>query len=205
MTYHRDMCSKADCSTCDPNQPAKRTAKFAEKLFNQQCFTEAREICQKRWAEHAPTLQCKLCKATVKNPRISPDNNRRRATKNKWYTKKLESDGDKENWEPTKAIHICAMCMSGKWDILEPNNWTSALIRTENLSTQASRVWRNKLDGEINAYHKEADGYLRMAEDHYEATQCTPERNRKRSLDLMETTQRNALRDFIAKKQTFQD
>jgi hypothetical protein len=81
------------------------------------------------------------------------------------------------------------MCVSGKWKILEPTKWTSALIRTENLSAQASSVWRSKLDGEINVYHKMADGYLWKAED-----------QKARYLDLMEMMQRNALKDFVARK-----
>ena len=61
-----------------------------------------------------------------------------------------------------KAIErlLCAMCsMMDKWEILEPNKWTSALIQTENLSTQASRVCHSKLTGKIRVYHEEANGY----------------------------------------------
>jgi hypothetical protein len=81
------MCSTADCSTCDPEIPARRTARFVEHLLFEQCNKEGAEECQKKWAEIAPLLQCKLCDATVENPRVSFDNNRRKQNKNKWYTK----------------------------------------------------------------------------------------------------------------------
>eukprot|EP00978_Attheya_sp_CCMP212_P014292 scaffold36349_cov53-Attheya_sp.AAC.3 len=70
-----------------PELPARRTARFAENLLFRQCNDEGAAECQKKWVEIAPILQCKLCEATVKSPRVSPDNNRRKQNKNKWFIK----------------------------------------------------------------------------------------------------------------------
>ena len=204
MTKHRDMCSKANCSECDPEIPARRTAKLAEELFYKQCIEEGKKTSQKRWAETAPILRCKLCDATVKNPRITTDNNRRRQNKNKWFLKKTEIvTGEKENIIEMRKIHICAMCMTDKWEILEPSKWSSAVIKTEQLSSLSSRVWRKKLDGEISAYHSEADKHLQIAENHFDRLNYTPECNRKRSLDLMEKRQRNHLKTITDRENLF--
>eukprot|EP00978_Attheya_sp_CCMP212_P048032 scaffold463195_cov55-Attheya_sp.AAC.1 len=79
----------------------------------------------------------------VENPRVSPDNNRRKQNKNKWFIKKHHKNLElKENRnERKKSICICAMCMSDKWEIPEPSKWLSTVIKTgEIISTQAGRV-----------------------------------------------------------------
>eukprot|EP00978_Attheya_sp_CCMP212_P011101 scaffold27148_cov50-Attheya_sp.AAC.1 len=72
MTYHHNMCSKANCSDCNPEIPARRTACLGDNLLFKQCAEEggAKE-CQKKWAEIATVLQCKLCEVTVQNQRVS--------------------------------------------------------------------------------------------------------------------------------------
>jgi len=140
----------------NPEIPARRTARFAEHLLFEQCNKEGAEECQKKWAEIAPLLQCKLCDATVKNPRVSSDNNRRKQNKNKWYTKEHHENLDPgtERKEHKKAIYICAMCMSDNWEMIEPTKWSRSAIKTVTLSTQTGRVWRRLIDSDIKAYHK---------------------------------------------------
>eukprot|EP00978_Attheya_sp_CCMP212_P026452 scaffold87082_cov35-Attheya_sp.AAC.1 len=48
MTKHRDMCSRANCSDCDPEIPARRTARFAENLLFKQCNEEEEQKSAKR-------------------------------------------------------------------------------------------------------------------------------------------------------------
>jgi hypothetical protein len=107
--------------------------------------------CQQKWAEIAPLLQCKLCNATVDNSRVSPNNNRRRQNKNKWYTQEHHENLDPkaERKEHKKAIYICTMCMSDNWEIIEPSKWLRSAIKTVTLSTQTGRVWQQKIDGNI--------------------------------------------------------
>jgi hypothetical protein len=202
MTKHIDMCSTANCSTCDPEIPARRTARFAEHLLFEQCNKEGAEECQKKWAEIAPLLQCKLCDATVRNPRVCSDNNRRKQCKNKWYTKEHHENLDPgtERKEHKKAIYICAVCMSDNWEIIEPTKWSRSAIKTVTLSTQTGRVWRRLIDSDIKAYHENVDKHLEASENHFKALRSTPERDRKRSLSLLETTQRQRLKVLIEKQ-----
>eukprot|EP00978_Attheya_sp_CCMP212_P040936 scaffold228895_cov54-Attheya_sp.AAC.1 len=202
MTKHHNMCSR---SNCDPEIPARRTARFAENLLFKQCNKEGAKECQKKWAEIAPLLLCKLCNSTVENPRVSPDNNARKQNKNKWHTKEhhenLEPNGKRN--EHKKAIYIFTMCMSDNWEILEPSKWLRSAIKTVTLLTQSGRVWRRKFDGNIKVYHKTVDKHLETAETHFKAIRSTPEHDRKRSLDLLETTQRQRLKVLIEKQSNF--
>jgi hypothetical protein len=121
MTKHCNTSSSANYSNCDQEIPARRTVCFAEKMLFNQCNKEGSKKCQKKWARIESLLLCKLCKATVENPRVSSDSNKwRKQTKNKWYTKEHH-----ENLEPKaecnehkEAIYICAMCMSDNLEIL---------------------------------------------------------------------------------------
>eukprot|EP00978_Attheya_sp_CCMP212_P004798 scaffold10568_cov23-Attheya_sp.AAC.1 len=163
---------------CDTEILARRTARFAENLLFKQLNEEGAKECQKKWAEIAPLLICKLCDSTVENPRVSLDNNRRKQNKNKWYTKEhhknLEPNGKRN--EHKKAIYICAMCMSDNWEIIEPTKWSRSAIKTDILSTQSGRVWWQKIDGNIKAYHQTVDKHLETAGNHFKAIRRTPER-----------------------------
>jgi hypothetical protein len=93
--------------------------------------------------------------------------------------------------------------LTDKWEILKPSKWSSAVIKTEQLSSLSSRVWCKKLDCEISAYHSEADKHLQIAENHFERLNYTSECKRKRSLDLMEKRQRSHLRAITDRENLF--
>eukprot|EP00978_Attheya_sp_CCMP212_P018180 scaffold49427_cov54-Attheya_sp.AAC.1 len=90
--------------------------------------------------------------------------------------------------------------MSDNWEIIEPSKWSRWAIKTEILSTQSRRVWRQKIDGDIKAYRETVDKHLETGENHFKAIRSTPEHDRKRSLDLLETTQRQRLKVLIKKQ-----
>eukprot|EP00978_Attheya_sp_CCMP212_P021075 scaffold61175_cov38-Attheya_sp.AAC.2 len=183
------------------------TGRRAPALRNEPPFLTHRRWskkgCQQKWAEIAPVLQCKLYEAIVENPRASSDNNRRRQNKNKWFTKEHHEnlESKEENWkEHKKAIYICDMCMSDKWEILEPTKWSRTVIKTEILSTQSDRVWRRKIDGKMKVYHETVDKHLETAENHIKAIRSTLEHNRKLSMDLLKTSQLQRLKVLIEKQ-----
>eukprot|EP00978_Attheya_sp_CCMP212_P039361 scaffold203896_cov33-Attheya_sp.AAC.1 len=93
--------------------------------------------------------------------------------------------------------------MSDQWEIIEPMKWSRSAIKTQTLSTQSGRVWRRKIDGDIKAYHQIVDKNLETAETHFKAIKSTPERDRKRSLNLLETSQHQRLKVLIEKQSNF--
>eukprot|EP00978_Attheya_sp_CCMP212_P015159 scaffold39012_cov59-Attheya_sp.AAC.5 len=114
MTKHCNMCSRANCSDCNPEIPDRRTARCAENLLFKQYNEEGAKECQKKWAEIAPLLLCKLCDSTVENSRVRPDNNRRKQNKNKWYTKEHHEnlDPNRKQNEHKKVIYKGAAFVS---------------------------------------------------------------------------------------------
>eukprot|EP00978_Attheya_sp_CCMP212_P021665 scaffold63560_cov42-Attheya_sp.AAC.2 len=47
-----------------------------------------------------------------------------------------------------------------KWEILEPTKWLRTVIKTEVLSMHTGRVWLQKINGEIKAYHETIDKHI---------------------------------------------
>ena len=75
---------------------------------------------------------------------------------------------------------ICAPCMSGRWEVIEPKRWKTATMEMNVVATQIDRVWRRKINDEIDTYKNTVDTQIENAIKDKRKPGLKTERDRKR-------------------------
>eukprot|EP00978_Attheya_sp_CCMP212_P039860 scaffold211380_cov43-Attheya_sp.AAC.1 len=132
---HKDMCySDEDCIYCHPDRQPYREAEAIQKTLTSEYSTEGVKECTKDWKKNSPNYECQhLCQATTETPKRKDVTSRKTFNTNKWFRKCINSwsELDKENCkgatkkdedEHKTFVMICAPCMSGRWEVVNPTN-----------------------------------------------------------------------------------
>eukprot|EP00978_Attheya_sp_CCMP212_P008607 scaffold20224_cov53-Attheya_sp.AAC.7 len=80
---------------------------------------------------------------------------------------------------------ICAPCMSGRWEVIEPNKWKTTTMDMEELvATHTDRVWHRKINHEIDTYKNTVNTQIKTALKDKKKPGLKTERYRKRTQEF---------------------
>eukprot|EP00978_Attheya_sp_CCMP212_P004352 scaffold9496_cov40-Attheya_sp.AAC.4 len=193
---HEDMCYIDDCIYCHPDQQPYREAKAIQKTLTSEYSTEGVKECTKDWKKKSPNYECHLCQATAETPKRKDVTSRKTFNTNKWFRKCINSwsEQDKENCkgatkkdedEHKTFVMICAPCMSGRWEVIEPNKWKTAMMDMNAVATHTNRVWHRKINDEIDAYNNTVNTQIETALKDKKKPGLKTERDRKRTQEFV--------------------
>jgi hypothetical protein len=194
---HEDMCHDNNCIYCHPNRQPYREAEEIQKTLTSEYSTEGEKECTEDWKKNSPNYVCHLCHATTETPKRKIITSRKQFNTHKWFKKRINSwsDQDKENCKgATKntdedkhrtSVMICAPCMSGRWEVIKPNKWKTATIDMKVAARHTDRVWRQKINDEIDTYKNTVDTQIETAIKDKTKPGLKTERDRKRTQEFI--------------------